>query len=67
MRLRFTVLLFLSMIAPAEYAASIELAPGDLLSVGVFGGGSHVSVLRVDPVSGDRVVIFVAQLHAASP
>ena len=55
---RVFVLLLIVIALPAEQAAATELAPGDLLSaVALSLSASNASVLRVDPVTGDRTVI----------
>jgi len=55
---RVFILLLISILLLAAPVAATELAPGDLLSAATVDlHATSASVLRVDPVTGDRTVI----------
>jgi hypothetical protein len=57
MRLKCLGLITVLGVAPLANSSAVELAPGDLLSAAAITGDSIISIIRVDPVTGDRVVI----------
>jgi hypothetical protein len=58
MRPKYIGLIIMLIIAPMMNSSAVELAPGDLLSaVALNQSAAHITILRVDPVTGDRTVI----------